>query len=283
MYKFLHLTDLHVKSYSSKEYVYLNEVVKHIVKTFTPATHPLIVISGDFVHNGTETEYRNVTHILKKLKTNGFKILACPGNHDFGQGGSKLHMGEYQPKSRELYFEKIHRRFLGEDITPEAWSNGNTIFPKKDVFTDGSTNYLFIGLDTMHGSVLSGKKTLATGKIDDQQYNTLEEILSSTEYAEHTKIVYMHHHLYSDLISMVLHERDHIRKLFQDHSITLVCFGHLHRFGMWNNDGNIKLAVSGDKTTDAIESQGQKSLIYQEFVLDKKDVTLNSIQVKITG
>lgn len=266
MLKFLQLTDLHVKGTASKEYVSLMRIVDHILNHYSPATHPVILVTGDFVHHGKKTEYQNANAQLSKLVNAGYRLLACPGNHDFGQG-TPGNYNHYQNTSRELYFTQVHNTLLSENLAPDVWAGGNTPFPQTYTLNSNGKNYLFIGLDTMHG-VLPDPSPLATGKVDDAQFNRLDALLSDGAYANHVKIVYMHHHLFSDRLTMYLQGRDALQSLLDLRSVDLVCFGHLHRFGMWNNLGNIKLAVCGDKMTDTMEEMEKKHLAYHEFVID---------------
>ena len=113
MYNFIQLTDLHIGENNTEEFENLDRIITNIITNFTPNTCPIILITGDLVDHGTDEEYTQVIGLLRKLQVAGFTLLACPGNHDFGQG--REDKNAYQPEMRKRYLKYIHNDLLNEN------------------------------------------------------------------------------------------------------------------------------------------------------------------------
>jgi predicted phosphodiesterase len=276
---FIQLTDLHIGDHPSEEYENLDRIVKDIQRRFTPERCPVIMITGDFVHHGTDEEYLQVVQKHSELKADGYQLLACPGNHDFGQG-TQGNFNRYQPAARSRYLRYIHNQLLGVDQDKqEEWDAGKTVYPAITVFQE--ERVVFVGLDTMHG-VLDEKVHLATGKVDYNQIMRVTAELRDAKYNNFTKIVYMHHNLYSDRPTMYLKYRDKLEAELVAAGVHQVCFGHTHNFEMYTSSGLTQSMKSlcGRKVTDEFKpNDGLKhTLEYYHYIIDKGIISATSIQ-----
>lgn len=293
--KFIQLTDLHIGNHGETEEKNLKQLVRHIRDTYTPDDICAILITGDFVHNrepaSDNDEYTRVRKILAELKEEpAFKILTCPGNHDYGQGGSLLTTeirNYYDMDYRKRYASEIHNVLERgiTDVEMESWNNLGTFFPRE--YKVPGTNIVFIGLDTMHGNVVNNhslgvekhnrKKHSGRGWIDQPQLDALNTKL--TAYEGHTKIVYMHHHLHEDIApKMDIHphaNRIALKKCLEDHKVDLVCYGHLHIYYSFEDPEKIKLSISGHNSTQSLGVTGNE-LQYHLYTIEDGRVTIET-------
>jgi predicted MPP superfamily phosphohydrolase len=289
MFKFIQLTDFHIGKHGDKDRINLDAIVRHIIDYFPPSLCPVILLTGDFIHDRSKEQYDEVVAALRPLKVEGYKLLACPGNHDFGQGGEEAkgqHTNiveeltiefNYDYAYRSLYLEKIHKDLCGEvNVDLTKWNNRKTIFPQ--IYPIEENKIVFIGLDTMHSFVATKKKELpfGRGKIDTNQLTDLQTALK--KYKDYVKVVYMHHNLHDTIwLGMNLVNANALRKILEKANVDLLCYGHLHVLEKWEPDGLIKLTVSGHNVTEAYGDSKNK-LKYHLYTEDAGEITLQMIE-----
>ena len=106
MTRLIQLSDLHLHGSNKKDdNVNATQVVEYVIKRYAAAKKgqkPIVVITGDITDDGKKNQYRNAVKILRPLRDAGFKVLACPGNHDYGPAGNI-----YTERSQRLFQESI--------------------------------------------------------------------------------------------------------------------------------------------------------------------------------
>jgi len=98
--KFVHISDLHIGEHATRNQLAVKLVDKILKRYASQREKPLLLITGDFVHDGQQDQYQLAEKILFRLHNAGFPILMCPGNHDYGKTGLS---DDYN--SRQLYNE----------------------------------------------------------------------------------------------------------------------------------------------------------------------------------
>ena len=225
MKKIIHLSDLHV-GYGDCE-TKLASVVTQIVASYRPASTYLVVITGDTVDNANEDNaYKKALSILDPLTRAGFRILAVPGNHDYGTGA----VGDRK-------FVKLFKEAYFGDVS--------TSYPKLDIFEDAA----FIGLDSMAATFNWLDNLGADGELGKQQLSALGEMLSSDRLTGLKKVVYLHHHPFDGK------GRAHMLKDYKkfkqviENRIDCLLFGHNHDGNQYPDVWGIPICFDGSSST----------------------------------
>ena len=79
--QFIHLSDLHFHR-AKKDNKKATDTLKVVKDRY--ANH-ILIITGDIVDDGHETQYERAFDALKPFKG---RVFICPGNHDFGAAGN---------------------------------------------------------------------------------------------------------------------------------------------------------------------------------------------------
>lgn len=139
--------------------------------------HHLIVHTGDLVHRASDSASLDRAHrLLSELRSFGYRILLCPGNHDYGDSLSVSEelAGQFQSRFREFLF-------------PDQSHAG---FPA--LHTEGE--YSFIGLDSNHGELNWHDRLFAEGEFGKTQLERLDELLERQHALDRRIVLYFHHH-----------------------------------------------------------------------------------------
>lgn len=241
----LHLSDLHVGR-TSKEGENLKIIVQKTVKKWEGAENkPVILITGDSVDDGRESQFIDARRILDPLYLKNFRLLLIPGNHDYGCNG--VHAEE----SRFKYFK-------------------NVFFPLENVsypFPKEIEGHIFVGLNSMKAETHFFDGLLADGELGSKQINNTIGILKKLENRkpERKVILYLHHHpfLFPDdnIFEEIGEKVGHWLKDGDDlmHKISgrpdIILFGHEHRHLDFSGTQisrkyRIPTILSGGKSTD---------------------------------
>ena len=190
MSRFIHIGDLHIHQNNEEEDNRNCVAVVHdIVNRYSgdsPGKKPTVMLIGDIVDDGKETQYKNAVKILRPLVKNNFKVIACPGNHDYGRVGNF-----YTDKSQRHFQEYILGELLGIKEGKE--------YPKtkmEDIYpiVDTIDNTLFIGLDSVVGNE-DDIGHFASGEVGKKQRSKLKNILKKNVGSKKNPVVvYFHHH-----------------------------------------------------------------------------------------
>lgn len=225
MKKIIHLSDLHVGYRHCQSH--LNTVVNRIIFLKEPAQDYLIIITGDFVNDATQTGlYQAALVEINRLKTAGFQILICPGNHDYGTGSNG---------HKELV-PTFKAAFLGSP---------SVTFPKLDII--GTT--AFIGLDTMADELNWYDHLFAEGELGQNQLSALQQLLTTSEVnACHHRVVYLHHHPFDQRPFHGLKDKEKLEKILTG-KIDCLLYGHNHDGHAANGKWSIPRCYDAGSTT----------------------------------
>src|SRR5690554_6648117 len=159
--KIVHLSDLHVTTRGSLEYRALRRIVLDIITRHRDA---VVVITGDFVDDGTREEFDVVAALLGPLVTHCRLVLTMPGNHDV--------------------------KYMGI----AGGADSGPFFEFREGLTRAEAGYPYVmDVDGVQIVCLdSSAGTLARGSIGYAQRNDLAKYLEHG--TPHTRVVCLHHH-----------------------------------------------------------------------------------------
>ena len=244
----LHLSDLHIGNTVTKERDNLKTIVARTIAKWREAENkPLILITGDIAHDGKEDQFVEARAILDPIYSSGFRVLAIPGNHDYGRNGS------HAIESRFKYFKSAF--FPIENVT----------YP----FLKEISGHVLIGLNSMKANTGFFDGLLADGELGDRQIDDTIGFLKQLENRNREKqkvIIYLHHHpfLYPDepplndvgeKIGHWLKDGDDLMDKISGHLVDALLFGHEHRHldfseTKFKDKYNIPIILSAGKSTD---------------------------------
>jgi len=170
MKKIIHLSDLHIghRDCGKKFQV----IIENISLNKQPARDYIIVITGDLADNAYRPEMREeAAYDIEELERRGYKVLAVPGNHDYGTGT----IGNQK-------FVRVFKEWF--------YKNPEVTYPKVDIIDEMA----FIGLDSTASELHWHDRFLAQGELGKEQIDRLKKILNDPFFASLKKIVYLHHH-----------------------------------------------------------------------------------------
>lgn len=267
MAKFLHIGDLHLhKSNQNEDNKNCVKVIDYIIKNYSKdKDKPIIMQIGDIVDDGAEKQYKNAVKILEPLVKKGFKILACPGNHDYGFMGNV-----YTEKSQALFQEYILGDLLKNKDAQKPGVEMEELYPMVDEI-DG---VVFIGVDSVVGSE---DKFLhfASGQVGEPQRDKLAEILAKNSGKK--IVLYFHHHPFCQekWIHKLTHDMDDSREVMRllSNQVDMLCFGHEHAPEIWNGESGIDWILAAGKTS-SLNSMGK--LQFREVIIDDDENTIST-------
>jgi 3',5'-cyclic AMP phosphodiesterase CpdA len=218
--KFIHLSDLHFHRIQSEN----EDIIKRL--DYIGANYPShkLIITGDIVHDGAYVEFRNAFKALERFKE---LIFFCPGNHDFGKGGTNFSQECVAFFDSELSIPLQQKSFAGPK-TP-------VVFQIKE----GLESVLLIALNTCLET--DPKSDWARGRVGQDQLASLKGILAMPAYAEMVKILFFHHHpfrredLINRLVGEIILDMEDSSELMNKirGEVQVVLFGHKHHSNSW--------------------------------------------------
>lgn len=230
--KFVHISDLHVGEHGTRNSL-VKKLVDKIIKHYSSEREkPVVLITGDLVHDGRQEQFNEADQLLFKLKNAGFQLLMCPGNHDYGETGLD---DDYQARQRYNQFAmKLITRESDPDSGVQNIKNGQWNYPIVNKYDD----VYFVGLDTMQGVFRLSwyyrflAKFTAAGWLGQSQLTKLESIIKNIRQksSDATIILYMHHHPFNFNFRfrvMKLHDRLRLHKIIKN-QVNILLFGHNH-------------------------------------------------------
>ncbi|MBW6502257.1 MAG: metallophosphoesterase [Bacteroidales bacterium] len=202
--KIIHLSDLHIGHKDCGER--FHTIIRNIAVRMKPAGDYVVVITGDLADNANKPEQREkAARSIEELEDQGYRVLAIPGNHDYGTGT----IGNI--RNVRLFKERFYR---DSDIT----------FPKLDIIHGAA----FIGLDSTAEELNWHDRILAQGELGREQLGRLEKIINDPAISKMMKVVYLHHHPFDFKIGRQLKDSRYLKKIIENR-IDLLLFGHYHR------------------------------------------------------
>jgi len=218
----IHLSDLHIGYQDCGAKV--AKIIENIIK-FEDPSESLVIITGDLVERARQPkDFTVALELLAKLKKSNFKVLLCPGNHDYGTGliNSRKNAQEFR------------RLFM-----PEVAS-----FPQLDII--GKT--AFIGLDSNEDELHWYDRLFADGELGGGQLAKLDKMLNDPRLKDKTKVVYLHHHPFMAIPFHKLKDSNKLKAVIENR-IDVLLYGHLHVGQSHNNTWGIKVVLDGGSST----------------------------------
>jgi len=262
--KFIQISDLHFSHNPDDNH----DIV--VMLDFIQANYQdhYLIVTGDIVNGGLakpEEEYKKARNALLPFRD---KIFICPGNHDFGQGGT-----QYSDKRAKLFDSMLSLYF-----NPEATFSG--IYSKPVVSEPESYNdnekVVLIALDT--NKQTKSNLDLGRGAVGTYQLEMLQGILIDTQYSDHTKILFFHHHPFiHELLAnlaLKLEDADKLENLLRtvDPKVDILCFGHKHKQNSWRNRIGVEYVLASGKSPEEKEAW--------EIDITNKAITINSVRIR---
>lgn len=274
--KVIHLSDPHIghggKADKAKQ---LLEIIAERYKDETPK--PVIIVTGDIVHNGAIENYHSAYRIFKDY-WDDYTFLCCPGNHDFRSRGL-------------MSFPDTTRMQLFKDSLKQ-----DVIFPTEKTIGDCH----FIGLNSMAGELNVLDFAGADGELGDDQLNALNyKIETIREDKPNDKIiVYLHHHPFYYHYFKRLKDADDLKEVTRERTdengnkirkVSVLLFGHKHdekRFQEKETKYGIDLILAS-KQNNEIETgtlEGTKNKpVYRFYEIDTDTFDATPVEVKVTA
>ncbi len=210
MIRIIHLSDLHIRSKRSREenenaVALVNEIINRYKSEAKNKT--IIIMTGDLVDDGKVAQYRQLENIVLKPLRSRFMVLPVPGNHDYAQWGNVF--DSKAPARFDKYVRKIPK------------------YPDSLIDTLQGANerkVVFIGVDS---GDRKDKVSFADGIVDEDQRKSVKATLTSTKYANHFKVLYIHHHPFQRDWFVSFHQASQFLDVVR-RKVDLLLFGHKH-------------------------------------------------------
>lgn len=271
--KIIHLSDTHIGHDDCA--LQFRKIVDDLTlwRPCSPEQH-LIIHTGDLVDRAADSASLDLAHrLLSELRSFGYRVLLCPGNHDYGDSLSM---------SAELAGQ--FRARFSEFLFPAPQDDAS--FPALHTVDDCA----FIGLDSNLGELGWYDRLFAEGEFGKEQLGRLDELLEQQHGLGRRIVLYFHHHPfpYGFMVNPGLREAGGIghwvmlltrsfRRLKDAFSFNqtvrdrahLLLFGHMH-FGLdcraESGKYGIPLAFDGGSSTG--KDMPGKTLRYRIIDLD---------------
>jgi 3',5'-cyclic AMP phosphodiesterase CpdA len=191
-----HLSDIHFGAHDPK-------VVEGTIAWLHEHRPDLVIISGDFTQRARVEQFREASAYLNRLRADGFRLLAIPGNHD---------VPLYDIATR--FAAPLHRykKYISNDLCP--WYEDDQV--------------AVLGINTARSL------TVKSGRINRDQMALIEDRFSRVPPSK-TRILVTHHPLYA----MPIGEGSELSEAVgrHDDAVAAVCragvhvalAGHFHR------------------------------------------------------
>jgi 3',5'-cyclic AMP phosphodiesterase CpdA len=220
------LSDLHIGA-SPETYQRVCRAVNRIITHYSPAD-TLVALCGDITENGTRAEYRLARDTLSPLVARGYRVLAVPGNHDYGPLGNRY--------SRDAH--QYWGQYIAEDVCetapqyPLVWHvDGQRIIGLDSCYSPQPTNGLWEALRER----LKPSSAFANGEIGRGQLDALSAWLED-DIPTH---VILHHHPLYVMPGMQLVDAHAFWEVVGGR-VQSVHFGHRHKRGQYDGHKGIE-------------------------------------------
>jgi 3',5'-cyclic AMP phosphodiesterase CpdA len=249
--KLIHLSDTHVGRDDNAQR--MQRLLQDIAQRFDPADS-LILHTGDLNDSHSAHTRQQSLALLEPLRATGWRLLLCPGNHDYGDA---LHL---DPASAARFCEQYSAYLFGPQ-------------PRQFPVLTLTDDCALIGLDSNAAEMGFWERWAAEGCLGRAQIAALNELLDTPAVRQRKVVVYLHHHPFFDAFAVRadVGDRNYLSHLFgwntrrlrrlKDAYSLLQClrdrvdillFGHQH-FGLdYSAEGQrygIPLALDGSSST----------------------------------
>jgi len=271
MIRFVQLSDLHIHGSNKKtDNVNTQNIVSYIGERysgFKKKDKPVVLITGDITDDGKKNQYKNAVKLIQPLVDGGFKVLACPGNHDYGLAGNI-----YTEKSQQLYQDYILGDLLGIKKAGRSDVKMEDIYPTVDKIN----GFLFVGVDSVVGNE-DELLHFASGEVGDAQRKKLAAILTDPVHSDKQKVVYFHHHpFYRNILKKIVLELDDAKEVMRilGGRVDVLCFGHKHVSDVWPAEHGIDWIMASGKST---ERNDRYKFQFREVTIDGDDNSVSMV------
>jgi 3',5'-cyclic AMP phosphodiesterase CpdA len=191
-----HLSDVHFGAHDPK--------IVAAAEAWLQMQRPdLVIVSGDFTQRAREEQFRQASAWLNRLRADGLRVLAVPGNHD---------VPLYDLARRFAAPLRRYKRYISNDLCP--W------FENEDVAV--------LGINTARSL------TIKDGRINREQMALIEERFEKVA-PDKTRILVTHHPLFSmpigqgtELTEAVGRHEDAVKAVCRA-GVHIALAGHFHR------------------------------------------------------
>lgn len=168
----VHLSDTHVGVRDNLSR--LNKIVTTVISNYHPKD-TVVLHTGDLIDSYSDANCALAKIELNRLHDAGYRVLMCPGNHDYGNSA---------------YIDNAFARAYRALFLKEILGDRNSTFPVVNFIGDCA----FIGLDTMQDEMGFFARLFADGNVGAHQRSKLTERIKIARSTHKKIIVYMHHH-----------------------------------------------------------------------------------------
>jgi 3',5'-cyclic AMP phosphodiesterase CpdA len=191
-----HLSDVHFGAHEPK--------IADAAEAWLLERRPdLLVVSGDFTQRARVEQFKMASHWLNRLRSDGFNILAVPGNHD---------VPLYDVVRRFARPLARYRRYISNDLCP--WFE--------------SERLAVLGINTARSL------TIKDGRINQAQMDLIRSRFAAVEPGK-TRVLVTHHPLFAmpigkgnELSEAVGRHRDAVKAVCEA-GVHIALAGHFHR------------------------------------------------------
>jgi 3',5'-cyclic AMP phosphodiesterase CpdA len=223
--KFIHISDLHFRDHISDNKAALSRL------QFIQENYPdhKLIVTGDIVNDGEEEQFDLAYAALEPFKG---RIYIAPGNHDFGFEGN------IYSKERAERFDKKLSVPLQQGGTFAGDNN-----PVVNWLMDEFDKVMLIALDT--NMETTDSRAFAQGQVGERQLSFLKNVMPNPAIKDRIKILFFHHHPFKyDYFSQLIDAKELLKTI--ENLVDVVCFGHQHASGLWENEYGIKYFLAAD-------------------------------------
>ncbi|MFC1568316.1 metallophosphoesterase family protein [Candidatus Margulisiibacteriota bacterium] len=220
--KIIHLSDLHIgyKMCGPRA----SKIVANIIKHENPG-NSIVVITGDIVEQARrDKDLAAALQLIEELSQHNFRVLLCPGNHDYGTG--IMNSSKNAQNFRKLFLPEVKT------------------FPRSDIIRDA----VFIGLDSNAEELHWYDRFFADGELGAAQLARLNNMLNDPQLKDKTKVLYLHHHPFHSIPFHQLKDSKKLKAVIEN-KVDILLYGHLHFGRSYNNTWGIKVVLDGGSST----------------------------------
>lgn len=174
--KLIHISDTHIGRGDNA--LRFERVVDDLLANPPDAPGNCVIVhTGDLIDSATDANRQAGRLLLDRLATR-YRVLLCPGNHDYGDAVS---VDEEAAQAFQLAF-------------------GDYIFqgkPQEFPVLSEVGNHVFIGLDSDAEELSFWERWFAEGHLGGKQLSSLNQLLDSPAVTGKQVIIYLHHHPFS--------------------------------------------------------------------------------------
>ncbi|MET3105209.1 3',5'-cyclic AMP phosphodiesterase CpdA [Oxalobacteraceae bacterium GrIS 2.11] len=174
--KIIHLSDTHAGRDNNE--ARLNKLVQDILSLGDPDEF-IVIHTGDLIDQGNEQQRDAGLRILAQLKDKNWRVLLCPGNHDYGNAM------QVDPRLAQQFRDKFSSYIFGSEPLH---------FPVLHLLGDCA----LIGLDSNQGEMGWLTRWFAEGNLGAAQIAALGAMLDRADVRDKYVVLYLHHHPFFD-------------------------------------------------------------------------------------